>query len=257
MPRARRTNVLLVEDIPANHLVTATLLRREGHRVDIAESGPEALRLVAANPYDLVFMDLIMPGMNGYETARRMRTLPGPASHVPIVALTANTAPEDRNRCLNAGMNDMLGKPVRPIELNEVLARTVRPVLRAPGAAPVAPQADAVIDMERFADLQRGLPAATLAAIVDQCLTDMQIRVPHLREGLDQAKPAEVEASAHALAGMAATYGLVAIERKMRRVMSAARRNDIAAAATAAEDIDGDLDRAGSAIRLVLRDRAA
>jgi signal transduction histidine kinase/CheY-like chemotaxis protein len=255
-PRLRRTNVLLVEDIPANHIVTATLLRREGHRVDIAESGHEALRLVAAHPYDLVFMDLIMPGMNGYETARRMRTLSGPCAQVPIIALTANTAQEDRNRCLNAGMNEMLGKPVRPSELNEVLARTVRPVPRPAGAAQARAET-AVLDMDRFAELQRGLPPATLASIVEQCLGDMQERVPQLREALLNAQPAAIEAAAHALAGMAATYALVAIERKMRRVMAAARRGDVTAATLAADDMDGDLERAGDVIRVLLRDRAA
>jgi signal transduction histidine kinase/FixJ family two-component response regulator/HPt (histidine-containing phosphotransfer) domain-containing protein len=258
LPRSRRCNILLVEDIPANHLVTSTLLRREGHRVDVAESGPEALRMVAERPYDLVFMDLIMPGMNGYETTRRLRTLPGPAGHVTIVALTANTAPEDRARCLNAGMNDMIGKPVRPAELNEVLSRILRPATRpaGPGAAATKAEVD-VLDMERFADLQRGLPAATLAVIVDQCLQDIQERIPHLHAALGKADPAGIESSAHALAGMAATYGFVAIERKMRRVMGAARRTDIVAATVAAEGIEDDLDQASSTIRLILRDKAA
>jgi signal transduction histidine kinase/CheY-like chemotaxis protein len=258
MPRTRRANVLLVEDIPANHLVTATLLRREGHRVDVAESGPEALRMASVNAYDLVFMDLIMPGMNGYETARRLRTISRHCAQVPIVALTANTAPEDRNRCLNAGMNDMLGKPVRPVELNEILARVVRPSARPASATTAARKAETtVIDMERFADLRRGLPTATLAAIVEQCLVDMHERVPRLSEALINGEGGKIEAQAHALAGMAATYGLVAIERKMRMVMSAARRGDVVAATVAAEDVTGELDRAGGAIRLLLRDRAA
>ncbi len=138
--RMRRVNLLLVEDIPANHLVTATMLRRLGHRVDIAESGPDAIRLVQERPFDLVFMDLIMPGMSGYETARRIRTLPEMARNVPIVALTANTAVEDRSRCIAAGMNDMIGKPLRAAEMVEVLSRTLLPAAGAgPMGAAVAP----------------------------------------------------------------------------------------------------------------------
>ncbi len=68
-----RTRILLVEDILANQLVTATLLRREGHLVDIASNGAEAISAVAGRPYDLVFMDIFMPGMSGLDTTRRIR----------------------------------------------------------------------------------------------------------------------------------------------------------------------------------------
>ena len=94
-----RTRILLVEDILANQLVTATLLRREGHQVDIAINGAEALQAVARHPYDLVFMDIFMPGMSGFDVARRIRAMPAPAGTVPIVALTANVSPDDHALC--------------------------------------------------------------------------------------------------------------------------------------------------------------
>ena len=122
-----RTRVLLVEDIVANQLVTATQLRREGHLVDIAGNAREAINAVASRPYDLVFMDVFMPGMSGLDAAKRIRGLPGPAATVPIVALTASVCPEDQAICAATGMNEMLGKPAALTELLDAMARHVWP----------------------------------------------------------------------------------------------------------------------------------
>jgi len=256
--RTRRANVLLVEDIPANHLVTATLLRREGHRVDIAESGPEAIRMVQERSYDLVFMDLIMPGMNGYEAARRIRALPGEVGRVPIVALTANTAPEDRARCIGAGMNDMLGKPVRPSELFEMVLRTNwNTALQQPEVGGVsAAEPAAPLDEARLKELHQGLSAATMDSLVEQCLTDIRQRRPALRGALVAGDAETIEQLAHALAGMAGTYGLVAVERRMRGMMDAVRRGDVAAAVAASSGMDAEFARASEAIRAMLRAHA-
>ena len=261
--RRKRVSVLIVEDIPANHIVTAMLLRREGNRVDIAESGKAAIEMMQCTPYDMVFMDLIMPGMNGYEATRRIRALRGPASVVPIVALTANTAPEDRARCLEAGMDDMLGKPVRPQEMIRMLTSVVHVAAPMQPALPVPVLVDRpldsqpVLDVDRVADLQVGLPPAIVVSLVDQCLDDMRKRMPGLRTALEQGEPREIEAHAHALAGMAATYGLAAVDRRMRRIILLAREGDIAAAVVASRGMEQDLATAAEAIRMHLRAMAA
>ena len=258
LPVLRRATILLVEDIPANHLVTATLLRRDGHRIDIAESGAEAVRLAAARPYDLVLMDVVMPGMNGYEAARRIHALPGPAGSLPIIALTANTAPEDRARCLAAGMIDMIGKPVRPAELAQIVARTVWPTRAAPRLVGRAiPDQTSSIDLDRLVELRRGLPASTLISLVEQCLADMHTTMRALADSLSLGEAGQIEDVAHAMAGMAATYGLAAVDRRMRRIGAAARRADVVAATLAAEGMDGELTRAAEAMRGLLRERAA
>ena len=83
--------ILLTDDVAANQLVTATLLRREGHHVDIAASGRAAITAIQMAPYDLVFMDIFMPGMSGQEATAIIRGLPEPAGSTPVVALTART----------------------------------------------------------------------------------------------------------------------------------------------------------------------
>jgi signal transduction histidine kinase/CheY-like chemotaxis protein/HPt (histidine-containing phosphotransfer) domain-containing protein len=251
-----RTRILLVEDILANQLVTATLLRREGHLVDIAASGGEALRAVAHQPYDLVFMDIFMPGMSGFEVARRIRAMPGPAGSVPIVALTANVSPDDHAMCREAGMNRLLGKPVALPDLVQALADLAweglpeRSATVRPGAAQ-APRSP-VLAADRIDELRNSLPGEILGGMVEECLIDLQARLPTLRRAMEAGDSAEVAAQAHAMVGMAAGYGMAALEARLRALMLAARGSDTARAAVLAVELDAELSMAASALREAL-----
>ncbi len=123
----RSLRLLLVEDNPINRLVAQGLLERAGHVVTAAASGEEALALVEAGGFDVVLMDLQMPGLDGFETARRIRALPGPTGAVPIVALSANVLETDVSRALEAGMNGHVAKPIDPARLEAVLAGATAP----------------------------------------------------------------------------------------------------------------------------------
>jgi CheY-like chemotaxis protein len=107
--------LLLVEDIELNREIVLSLLEGTGLAIDIAENGRDALHMVAEEPggYDLVLMDMQMPHMDGLEATRRIRALPDPrARKLPIIAMTANVFKEDIDKCLAAGMNDHMGKPL-------------------------------------------------------------------------------------------------------------------------------------------------
>jgi len=119
--------VLLVEDNPINALLARALLTREGCTVEHAVGGEEALAAARVGVFDLVLMDMRMPGLSGEETARRMRDAGVTA---PIVALTANAFDDDRRACLAAGMNDFLVKPLSPDALRAVLTQWTRPEAR-------------------------------------------------------------------------------------------------------------------------------
>lgn len=112
--------ILLVEDNPINALLARALLTREGCRVDQAGGGEEALAALSVGDYDLILMDMRMPGMSGLEAARRVREQ---GVRTPMVALTANAFEEDRHACLAAGMDDFLVKPLSPDTLRAALAR--------------------------------------------------------------------------------------------------------------------------------------
>ncbi|GLO11405.1 hybrid sensor histidine kinase/response regulator [Pseudomonas putida] len=113
---AGRARILLVEDNPVNQLVAKGMLAKLGCQVQLATQGAEALELLELDDFDLVLMDCNMPVMDGYEASRRIRQS-GRWPDLPIVALTANAMPEERERCRAAGMNDYLAKPFRREEL--------------------------------------------------------------------------------------------------------------------------------------------
>ena len=114
--------LLLVEDIEVNQLLARTLLEADGHKVDIAASGEAAIEAVQAKAYDLVLMDVQMPGMGGIEATQVIRALPG-KGHLPIIAMTANVLTEQVREFREAGMDDHVGKPINRAELRATLAR--------------------------------------------------------------------------------------------------------------------------------------
>lgn len=116
------THILLIEDNPANQMIVRQLLEMVGCRVDCADNGQQAMDKIIAAQYDLVVMDVQMPVMNGYETAHRIRS-EFKFRHLPVIAMTANTTQEDRKRCLNAGMDDFIAKPIYHDELYLILAK--------------------------------------------------------------------------------------------------------------------------------------
>ncbi len=130
--RARAgARVLLVEDNELNQQVAAELLRMAGMQVDVADNGAQALERLADRDYDLVFMDMQMPVMDGLSATIRIRSDPRWAA-LPIVAMTANAMAQDRARCLQAGMNDHLAKPFDPPQLWAVLGRWLEPGVSQP-----------------------------------------------------------------------------------------------------------------------------
>ncbi|HRF08133.1 MAG TPA: ATP-binding protein [Xanthobacteraceae bacterium] len=120
-------SILVAEDNDINALLVQALLARMGHRVTVVSDGAVAVNAVASAdtmgaPYDVVLMDLHLPGMDGLEATRRLRALGGSASRVPVIALTANAFPEDRANCLAAGMNGFVVKPVDRQGLEKAIA---------------------------------------------------------------------------------------------------------------------------------------
>ena len=120
--RTRGTRVLLVEDNEINQEVAIGLLEDAAIQVDLAENGEIAVKMAQENNYDAVLMDMQMPVMDGIEATRAIRSHPH-LQDLPIIAMTANAMAVDRDKCLNAGMNDHIGKPIDPDELFSVLLR--------------------------------------------------------------------------------------------------------------------------------------
>ena len=130
-----RARILMADDAPANRELVSAILATQDVQLDTVCDGHQALEAVRENPYDLVLMDIQMPVMDGVEATRAIRALPGPAGTVPIVALTANVQAEQIARCLEAGMDGHLGKPIHVAELLMTVAAVLSDRPRAACAA--------------------------------------------------------------------------------------------------------------------------
>ena len=114
--------ILYAEDNPINQKIIQRMLAKMGYEIDIANNGAEAVKALSARPYDLILMDVSMPEMDGLTATRTIRMEQGDNGPI-IIAVTANAMKGDRERCLEAGMNDYLAKPVKIAQLQEMLTK--------------------------------------------------------------------------------------------------------------------------------------
>jgi PAS domain S-box-containing protein len=170
LPRFRGNKILLVEDNPVNQRVAQRILQNLAAEVTIANNGAEALERIADSNFDAVLMDCQMPVMDGFTATRRIRELElsRGAKRLPIIALTANVMSEDREKCLAAGMDAHLGKPIEPAQVIEALSR----FLRAPTTAPAIDRGALKALTGGDAEFEREL-AETFVSSGDQCLAEI------------------------------------------------------------------------------------
>ena len=240
---------LLAEDNAVNQKVALRLLQQFGYLADVAHNGAEAVAAVSTRPYDLIFMDVQMPEMDGLQATRRIRefeNVSGAArtqKHV-IIAMTANAMVGDRERCMAAGMDDYLPKPVRPDALRmmiekwgKTLQRAATPVTApkpsdpvttrqlknplattAPAMTPPAhsPSLDDTppVDLEKLTDLAGGPDG--LAELVELYLTQTASQIDAIRAAIAEGKAAEVRRIAHSAAGANATCGMEGVVPALR-----------------------------------------
>jgi CheY-like chemotaxis protein len=223
--------VLLCDDNVINQKVALRLLQQMGYKADLAANGIEALEALDRQPYDLIFMDVMMPEMDGLDAARHIRERQRQRSQYPhfksplvIVAMTANAMQGDREKCLDAGMDDYIAKPVRPEEVRAIIERwgsvagavdTGEPVIETPRqTSPVAqavpngaPQEGQPVDMERLLDFSDG-NFDNLRELVTLYLTQTGEQIEQLESAVARGAAGEIRRLAHSCAGASATCGV-------------------------------------------------
>ena len=124
---AQSARILLAEDNVVSRTVAIMQLKKLGHQADAVQTGREAVTAQAKQPYGLILMDCEMPDMDGFEATKEIRRTEGPARRTPIVAMTASGRDEDRQKCVDAGMDDFITKPVNNEVLRSMLDRWLAP----------------------------------------------------------------------------------------------------------------------------------
>jgi CheY-like chemotaxis protein len=203
----RKLRLLLAEDNAVNQRLAVSLLKKRGHQVVVVGNGREALAALDGPPFDAVLMDVQMPEMDGFEATAAIRAREtGTGAHTPVVAMTAHALKGDRERCLAAGMDAYVTKPLRPRDLFEVLeglppAAAVAPT-PAPGATAPAPAFDRAAALERT-DGDVELLKELVGLFLDECPR----RMVELREAIARRDATRLQQVAHTLKGSVGNFG--------------------------------------------------
>ena len=233
--------ILVTDDNVINQKVAVRLLQQFGYAADIASNGIESLTALEKLPYDVVFMDMQMPGMDGLEATRRIREMERttPRHRVTIIAMTANAMLGDRERCLSSGMDDYLAKPVRPEALQAVIEKwgssAANPAPASAPSVPVTPSPvipDAtpsastppkksddgaeLIDFDRLIEFSGG-SRTSLIEITDLYLHQTAEQLDSMQSALEQKNLVAAVRFAHSSAGASGVCGIVVMEALFRR----------------------------------------
>jgi PAS domain S-box-containing protein len=215
--RSDHVRILVAEDNIVNQKVALRQLEHLGYAADAVANGTEVLEAIERIPYDLVLMDCQMPEMDGYEATREIRKREGDSRHTPIIAMTANALDGDRERCLEAGMDDYISKPVKRETLSAAIERWTfeRKASRTPADAPGSSQSidasfGSVIDPSVIAEL-RGLQSSTDPAffnhLIDLFIEETPHRLAALGAAIACSNAEGLSHEAHALKGSSAHLG--------------------------------------------------
>ncbi|WP_255482318.1 response regulator [Pseudarthrobacter sp. NBSH8] len=272
-PAPSRGRILVVEDNEVNQLVARATVAKFGYAVDVVADGAEAVAATASTRYAAVLMDCHMPVMDGFEATRVIRRRDG-ASHLPIIAMTAGALDGDRERCLAAGMDDYLSKPVDAAELEAALARWApeqaplstpqepeasrledAPQLEAPQLLAVTGGGAPALDAERLAML-RGLGPedglGLLPATTEAFRKDVPARLAALHEAVTDGGGPALAQAAHAFKGAAANIGATAVARLCGELEAMGRSGKLDGGPQLVSRLEGELVRVDFELNLAL-----
>jgi signal transduction histidine kinase/DNA-binding response OmpR family regulator len=211
----RSLSVLLAEDNRVNQMVAQRVLEQLGHRVDVVVDGRAALTAAKTQRYDLILMDMMMPELDGIAATKAIRALPDPAAaSVPILALTANALPRDREVCLAAGMNGYISKPVRPHQLATAIAQLLAPAgpqLPLPFAQPESSNQTATFDSGVIDQLAEDIGQEGAMMVLDAFIEDAPKRLESIAAAALNSDGEGMRLELHTLKSASASVGFMGV----------------------------------------------
>jgi CheY-like chemotaxis protein/nitrogen-specific signal transduction histidine kinase len=239
--------ILVAEDNAVNQRLALLMLEKLGFRGDVVANGAEALEALEGKSYDVVLMDIQMPELDGLEATRRIHERWG-VERPRIIAVTAGAMSEERERCLAAGMDDYLSKPIRIEELSAALAS-----VRSPANAS-RPSAALVLDSAALERLQATLGDEATAEVIDTFLAEGPQLLSTLRLAVERADADELRRAAHTLKSNAATFGATSLSELARHLEMIGEAGTVHAAGELLARADAEHERLRSALEAARRD---
>jgi CheY-like chemotaxis protein/HPt (histidine-containing phosphotransfer) domain-containing protein len=243
--------ILIAEDNVVNQKVAIRQLQKLGYRADAVANGREAVEALERISYDLVLMDCQMPEMDGYEATAEIRRREATERHTLIVAMTANALEGDRVKCLAAGMDDYVSKPVKPVELAAVLDKWLAGGGESAAVDAVTTMASATppVDMERLF-LAMGDDPEEVADILSVYLSEMSGSLERLASAIETGNSDEVNLIAHNCVGVSANCGMLAVVEPLRELERMSREHQLMGASILSAQVGKEFER----IRLFLKE---
>jgi two-component system sensor histidine kinase/response regulator len=230
--RSSSTRILLAEDNPINQKVAVKLLQKINYSVDVVENGRQAVEAVQKQKYSAVFMDVQMPEMDGFEATRLIREQEAGTRHIPIVAMTAHAMKGDRERCLEAGMDDYLPKPIDPQELHAMLDKWI-PSPTKPESQPLSSPGNPVpvaesspIDLEK-ALVHFGNDARFFDEMFQEFVEDLPKRFQEIQSAYMAGNTSDLHRLSHSLKGAASTFEAEPLTTYAHRMELQAKSGDL------------------------------
>jgi len=244
--------ILVAEDNPVNATVAVKMLERRGYHADLARDGRQAVEMLTGSAYDAVLMDCQMPELDGYEATGEIRRREVGGTHTPVIAMTAHSMTGDREKCLAAGMDDYLSKPIRSEALHEMLLRWVQARADdAEGQASKAPGPEneiALVDYDVVDDLL-GAGTEVAASIVDLYVGEATSLVAAIRDHVSAGDAAALADRAHLLKGGSASVGAARMAALAGRLEESGRAATLEQAPAYIEALAGVLEPSAAALR--------
>jgi len=248
-----RFRILVADDNPVNQKVAVKMLEKMGHRADVAVNGLEAVAAVASVRYGAVLMDCQMPDMDGFEATMEIRRLEGnDGRHVPIIAMTAGAMAGDEEKCIAAGMDAYVSKPVRRDVLAETLGRWLP---GGSGTEPLDPEphSDLPVTTDSMLEDLRGLGQETFENLVRLFLGTGAKSLSSIYEARGRGDLSELGELAHSLKGAAGMFGGTALAECCARLQSSSMSGDLSTASRLVDEVGLRFDRMADILRLELQ----
>lgn len=222
--------ILLAEDNPVNQKVALRMLKRIGHEAEVAANGVEVLEALEKKRFDVILMDMQMPEMDGLEATRQIVQKYSEDVRPYIIALTANAMHGDRERCLDAGMNDYVSKPIRVEDLQHAFDR-MPDVVPSDASEPEqeATPADSVIDYNVLSELvvMLGNDLEFASGLIKDFLEDGAELMESIRSAQEEGDASELERAAHTLKSSSATFGALAASEICKEIEEYGHKGEI------------------------------